>query len=156
MVDIFEGRYEKWFDGDIQLNVATNYKLQIFWLGYFFKIAIVFASQKFGRTGVKSDFGLKTNLNKFGTLSANLLFKMFGTKLFSILTYGTEIWFSHEALGIEKINHNFCKYTFKPPPPPPLPSQYFNTDRFKAVLMLWFLIVTCSCCPYFYFGSPIM
>ena len=24
------------------------------------------------------------------------------------------------------------------------------------VLLLWFLIVTCSCCPYLYFGSPIM
>ena len=32
-------------------------------------------------------------------------------------------------------------------PPPPLP-QYFNTDRSKAVHLLWFLIVTCSCCPY--------
>ena len=38
-------------------------------------------------------------------------------------------------------------------PPPP---QYFNTDRFKAVLLLWFLTVTCSCCPYLYFGSAIM
>ena len=31
--------------------------------------------------------------------------------------------------------------------------QYFNTDRSKAVLM-WFLAVACSCCPYLYFGSP--
>ena len=35
-------------------------------------------------------------------------------------------------------------------PPPP---QYFNTDRSKAVLLLWFLTVSCSCCPYLYFGS---
>ena len=34
--------------------------------------------------------------------------------------------------------------------------QYFNSDRSKAVLLLWFLIVTCSCCPYLYFGSPII
>ena len=34
--------------------------------------------------------------------------------------------------------------------------QYFNTDRSKAVLLLWFLTVTRSCCPYLYFGSPIM
>ena len=26
----------------------------------------------------------------------------------------------------------------------------------KAVLLLWFLTVTCSCCPYLYFGSAIM
>ena len=34
--------------------------------------------------------------------------------------------------------------------------QYFYTDRSKAVLLLWFLTVTCSCCPYLYFGSAIM
>ena len=31
----------------------------------------------------------------------------------------------------------------KPPHP-----QYFNTDRSKEVLLLWFLTVTSSCCPY--------
>ena len=31
-----------------------------------------------------------------------------------------------------------------------------NTDRSKAVLLLWFLTVTCFCCPYLSFGSPIM
>ena len=34
--------------------------------------------------------------------------------------------------------------------------QYFNTDRSKAVLLLLFFTVTCSCCPYLYFGSAIM
>ena len=43
---------------------------------------------------------------------------------------------------------------FKPWPPPP--PQYFNTDRSKAVLLLWFLAVSCSCCPYLYFSSAIM
>ena len=33
--------------------------------------------------------------------------------------------------------------------------QYFNTDRSKAVLLLWFLTVTCSCCPCLYFGSAL-
>ena len=32
----------------------------------------------------------------------------------------------------------------------------FYTDRSKAVLLLWFLTVTCSCCLYLYFGSAIM
>ena len=32
----------------------------------------------------------------------------------------------------------------------------FWTDRSKAVLLLWFLTVNCSCCPYLYFGSAIM
>ena len=36
------------------------------------------------------------------------------------------------------------------------PTQYSNTDRSKAILLLWFLTVTGSCCPYLYFGSPIM
>ena len=34
--------------------------------------------------------------------------------------------------------------------------QYFYTDRSKAVLLLRFLTVTCSCCPHLYFGSAIM
>ena len=34
--------------------------------------------------------------------------------------------------------------------------QYFYTDRSKAVLLLWFLTVTFSCCPYLYFGLAIM
>ena len=29
-------------------------------------------------------------------------------------------------------------------------------DRYKAVLLLWFLTVTCSCCPYLIFRSAIM
>ena len=37
-----------------------------------------------------------------------------------------------------------------------LSPQYFNTDRSKAVLLLWFLTVTCSCCTYLYFDSPII
>ena len=28
------------------------------------------------------------------------------------------------------------------------PWATFNTVRSKAVLLLWFLTVTCSCCPY--------
>ena len=28
--------------------------------------------------------------------------------------------------------------------------------RSKAVLLMWFLTVTCSCCPFLYFGSAIM
>ena len=34
--------------------------------------------------------------------------------------------------------------------------QHFNADRSKAVLLLWFLTVTCSCCPNLFFGSAIM
>ena len=37
-----------------------------------------------------------------------------------------------------------------------LSPQYFNTDDSKAALLLWFLTVTCSCCPYLYFDSVIM
>ena len=39
---------------------------------------------------------------------------------------------------------------------PVLAYQYFNTDRSKAVLLLWFLTFTCSFCQYLYFGSAIM
>ena len=37
-----------------------------------------------------------------------------------------------------------------------LSPQYFYTDRSRAVLLLWFLTVTCSCCPCLYFGSAVV
>ena len=42
------------------------------------------------------------------------------------------------------------------PVKPEKPPSIFNTDRSKALLLLWFLTVTCSCCPYLYFSSAIM
>ena len=36
------------------------------------------------------------------------------------------------------------------------PHYFYYTGRSKAVLLLWLLTVTCSCCPYLYYGSAIM
>ena len=56
--------------------------------------------------------------------------------------------------------HSFCRFchevghdktdkmSVRSPPP------YLNTDRSNSVLLLWFL--TCFCCPYLCFSSPIM
>ena len=96
-------------------SVKHCYILQIFRLGYFFKIIMVYVSKKVGRTGVKSNFWMKANLSKFGTLSVNLLLKIFYTKIIPILTYGADIWFPHSALDIERIKHNFCKYILQVP-----------------------------------------
>ena len=42
----------------------------------------------------------------------------------------------------------------------PIKLNYWRFDEIlthlKAALLLWFLTVTCSCCPYLYFGSPFM
>ena len=37
-----------------------------------------------------------------------------------------------------------------------LQDTFDKTCETKAVRLLWFLTVTCSCCPYLYFGSAIM
>ena len=55
-----------------------------------------------------------------------------------------------EAVGKLRARLGSRKTDLSLAPPPPV----FNTDRSKAVLLLWFL--TCSCCPYLYFGSAIM
>ena len=34
--------------------------------------------------------------------------------------------------------------------------QYFNTNCFKAVFLLWFLTVACSCRPCLCFGSAVV
>ena len=41
-------------------------------------------------------FSIKSKLSRFGSLSANKLFKYFDTKILPILTYGAEVWVDHE------------------------------------------------------------
>ena len=37
-----------------------------------------------------------------------------------------------------------------------LSTQYYNTDRSKAVILSLFFTITCSCSPYLYIRSPIV
>ena len=45
--------------------------------------------------------------------------------------------------------HNTAAVGFEPP-------TSRSGVRHSTILLMWFLTVTCSCCPYLYFGSPIM
>ena len=65
----------------------------------------------------------------------------------------------HVGLYIIQSTHNTCLLTDSKPcvqAVEKLLAPIFYTDRSKAVLLLWFLNVTCSCCLYLYFGSAIM
>ena len=106
-------KYEKWFYGNIQLKVVTYYK----YLGLVIssRLAWYMCQKTLAEQAAKTLFGLKASLNKFGVLSANLLFKIFDTNILPILTYGAEIWFSHDSPDIEKDHHHFCKYVLRIP-----------------------------------------
>ena len=106
-------KYEKWFYGNIQLKVVTYYK----YLGLVIssRLAWYMCQKTLAEQAAKTLFGLKASLNKFGVLSANLLFKIFDTNILPILTYGAEIWFSHDSPDIEKVHHHFCKYVLRIP-----------------------------------------
>ena len=43
------------------------------------------------------------------------MFKIFDTKILPILLYGSEIWFSHPSVDIEKVHNQFCKYVLRLP-----------------------------------------
>ena len=69
------------------------------------------------------------------------------------LTGLTFPWTSqHESYHLDICNVYLDIYSKSVKPHP----HYFNTDCSNSALLLWFLTVTCSCCPYLYFGSPIM
>lgn len=106
-------RYEKWFYGDTKLKVVTYYK----YLGLVIssRLSWYMCQKTLAEQASKAVFSLKSNLNKFGYLSANLLLKIFDTKILPILTYAAEIWYSHESLDVEKIHHDFCKYILRIP-----------------------------------------
>lgn len=106
-------RYEKWFYGDTKLKVVTYYK----YLGLVLssRLSWYMCQKTLAEQASKAVFSLKSNLKKFGPLLANLLLKIFDTKIMPILTYAAEIWFSHESLDVEKIHHDFCKYILRIP-----------------------------------------
>ena len=58
--------------------------------------------------------------------------------------------------GLKSMNSTPHTHTHTYTHPQPTQPGYFNIDRSKTAFLLWFLNVTCSCCPYLYFGSPIM
>ena len=90
-------KYEKWFYGNTQLHVTTYYK----YLGLVIssRLSWYMCQKTLSEQASKAIYGLKSNLSKFGTLSSNLLLKIFDTKILPILTYGAEIWF-HTNLWI--------------------------------------------------------
>ena len=106
-------KYEKCFYGNIQLKVVTYYK----YLGLVIssRLSWYMCQKTLAEQAAKALFGLKASLNKFGILSANLLFKIFDTNILPILNYGAEIWFSHDSPDIEKVHHHFCKYVLRIP-----------------------------------------
>ena len=59
------------------------------------------------------------------------------------------VWNSFTNIFATIYTISFC-YRFSQP------ANQACSDRSKAVLLLWFFTVTCSCCPYLYFGSAIM
>ena len=100
--------YEKWFYGNIRLKVVTYYK----YLGLIIssRLSWYMCQKTLAEQASKALFAIKANLSKFETLSANVLLKIFDTKILSILTYGAEIWISHKGNDIENVQHSFCKY----------------------------------------------
>ena len=103
--------YEKWYFEGIPIRVVTYYK----YLGLVVSSRLSwYACQKtLAEQASKALFAVKRNLMQLGTLSVDLLFKIFDTKILPILTYGAEIWCNHEGKDVEKVHHDFCKYVLK-------------------------------------------
>ena len=81
--------YEKWYFEGIPIRVVTYYK----YLGLVVSSRLSwYACQKtLAEQASKALFAVKRNLTQLGTLSVDLLFKIFDTKVLPILTYGAEI-----------------------------------------------------------------
>ena len=103
--------YENWFYDNIPLRVVSYYK----YLGLVIssRLSWYVCQKTLAEQASKALFSIKSKLSQFGSLSSNLLFKIFDTKILPILTYGAEIWFGHESKDIEQVHHYYCKYVLK-------------------------------------------
>ena len=104
-------QYETWFYDNIPLRVVTYYK----YLGLVISSRLSWSvcQKTLAEQASKALFAIKSKLSQYGSLSINMLFKIFDTKILPILTYGAEIWIEHEGKDIEKVHNDFCKYVLK-------------------------------------------
>ena len=103
--------YENWFYGNDKLEVTPYYK----YLGLVFssRFSWYMCQKTLADQATKAIFSLKTHLHRFGPLPASIMFKIFDTKIQPILSYGSEIWFTHEAKDIDTVHSKFCKYVLR-------------------------------------------
>ena len=57
----------------------------------------------------KALFSVKSKLTQFGDLNLSELFKIFEIKILPILLYGSEIWFSHTSIDMERVHNQFSR-----------------------------------------------
>ena len=105
--------YERWKYGEHVLETVSYYK----YLGILFSSRNSwYMSQKtLANQASKALFAVKSRLTQFGNVNLSVMFKIFDTKILPILLYGSEIWFSHPSMDIEKVHNQFCKYVLRLP-----------------------------------------
>ena len=106
-------RYEKWKFDDFKLEVVTYYK----YLGLLLssRNSWYMCQKTLASQASKALFSVKKNLIRFGDVKVNILLKIFDSKIFPILLYGSEIWFSHISPDIEQVHTKFCKFILNLP-----------------------------------------
>ena len=105
--------YEHWKFGEKVLDVVTYYK----YLGILFssRNSWFMAQKTLANQASKTLFAVKSKLTQFGDVNLSVLFKIFDIKILPILLYGSEIWFSHTSIDIEREHNQFCKYILRLP-----------------------------------------
>ena len=121
-------RYEKWFYGNIKLDIATYFS----YLGVYFSSVHSFSyNQKFRASkGTKALASLNRLMYRLPDIDSTVLWKLFDTKIKPVLHYGSEIWGNIEAPDIERVQTKFCKKILKIHTRVPAVSVRGETGRF--------------------------
>lgn len=128
----FLGKNEKWFYEGKQLEVVNSYC----YLGFIFSTML---SNKIGTShlvtrGKKSTYFLSSAFRNCKDLSRDVYFKIFDSKVQSVLLYAAEIWGCHRLDNIEKVHLIACKRFLGVPSITPNKMVYSELERYPLYL----------------------
>ena len=100
--------YERWKYGEHVIETVSYYKYDREFLGTLVK-------RHWLNQPSKALFAVKSRLTQFGNVYLSVIFKIFDTKILPVLLYGSEIWFRHPSMAVEKVHNQFCKSVLRLP-----------------------------------------
>ena len=103
----FLGVNESWYFEGKLLEVVNSYR----YLGYSFTtmLSVTIGTQSLAVKGKEAAYGVLRMLRQYQDLNKKTFFKIFDSKITSILLYASEVWGTQQVENIEKVHLIACK-----------------------------------------------
>ena len=125
-------KHEKWYYDGIEMEVVNKYH----YLGFAFTttLSVKQGTDHLVAKGKKAVFNLCTSFQKCREMTKETFFKIFYSKIQSVLLYSSEIWGLHILDSIERVHLMACKRYFGVPSRTPNKMVYGELGRYPLFI----------------------